>query len=148
MKAAHIASRPHHEVGDKVLALCGHEFRVKVMWDDIPDDHPICRTCIDIALKAMTEADVLIERSRVRSVVLGVHLERLTEELEPDLLLLDSIAVADEEHHAEQDRRSQEKAKRKRAKHTCTCTWEDARRHSLDPDCPVHGSKSVEAVAE
>lgn len=139
MKRAHITSRPHHEVGDKVLGLCGKEFKVKVLWDDIGDDKPICRTCVDVALKAMTEADVLIERARRRSAVLGIHLERLTEELEPDLLLLDSIAQADEEHHIERDRKAEEKAERKRSKQTCTCWWSKTKIETVDPNCPIHG---------
>ena len=143
MKKAHITSRPHHEVGDKVLGLCGKEWKVKVLWDDIPDDQPICRTCVDVALKAMTEADVLIERARQRSVILGIHLERLTEELEPDLLLLDSIAQADEDHHIEQDRKAEDKADRKRARQTCICFWENPEDFKRNPDCPIHGDSGT-----
>ena len=53
-KFAHISNRPGHEVGEKVLALCGKEFKVKALWADIPVEKPICRPCVDKALKALT----------------------------------------------------------------------------------------------
>ena len=148
MKAAHITNRPNHELGDKVIGLCGKEWKVKVLWDDIPEDKPICRTCVDVALRAMTEADVLIERSRARSAILGVHLERLTEELEPDLLLLDAIAERDQEHRDEQRRKADEKAERKRASRTCTCTWSPVAIERVDPNCPIHGDLAEGVVDE
>lgn len=138
-KKAHITSRPDHQIGDKVLGLCGKEFKVKVLWDDIPKSHLVCRDCVDIALKAMTEADELIGLARRRSYMLGIHLERLTEEMEPDLLLLDSIAEADQEHRIAQESKARAKAERKKAKRTCTCEWSDAETRVYNPDCPIHG---------
>ena len=56
-KFAHITSRPSYELGEKVLGLCGKEFKVKTKWIDLPEDHPICRRCVDKAIEALTEAD-------------------------------------------------------------------------------------------
>lgn len=140
LKKAHITANPNYEVGDKVLGLCGKEWKVEVKWEDVPAKHPICRNCVDIALRAMTEADVLIETARTRVRRLSITTEVLAEVLEPDLLLLDSIAETDQAYRAEREQKTREKAERKRTKQTCTCTWESMEDFVVDPDCPIHGT--------
>jgi hypothetical protein len=147
MKQAHIVTELH-EVGDKVIGICGEVHRVKVKWGDIPDDKPICRTCVDVAVRALHEADALIDRSRMRSVILGIHLERLTEELEPDMLLLDSIVEANKEFRDEQESKIERKAEKKRAKRTCTCTWSRTEIETVDPNCPIHGDLAPRAIED
>jgi hypothetical protein len=147
VKQAHIVTELH-EVGDKVIAICGEKHRVKVKWADVPDDKPICRTCVDVAVKALDEADALIERARRRSVIFAIHLERLTEELEPDLLLLDSIAEANQEYRDQQEARINRKYEKKRAKRTCTCTWKTMEDFVVDPKCPIHGPIGDERAIE
>ena len=55
MTVAHIINRPGHEVGDKALALCGAKHKVEVKWEDLPDDQPICRPCVDVALHGLSD---------------------------------------------------------------------------------------------
>jgi len=143
-KTAHLVSRPDHQVGDKVLGLCGEEWKVTTLWNDIPEDHPICRPCVDIALGALTEADLLIQSARIVNVMLGRNLERITDILEPDVLILDQIAEDDETHRSDQVLKAARKAEKKRAKQTCTCTWTSQENFEEDPACPIHGSKEEE----
>ncbi len=144
-KQAHITSRPGHQVGDKVIGLCGKEWKVTVLWDDIPRDKPICRDCVDYALKAMTEADWVLELARRRSTTALLMLGRLDEELNPEGLTLDAIAERDAAHRQEQEARRARKAERKRAKATCTCTWTSPEVFTEDPDCPIHGHREQDA---
>lgn len=67
---AHIINQPGHEVGDKALALCGKKWKVKVLWADVSDDTPICRDCVDSAVRALTAStnqvrDMTVEVLRV-----------------------------------------------------------------------------------
>jgi hypothetical protein len=55
MEPAHIINRPGHEVGDKALTLCGVKWKIRTLWVDLPKDHPICRDCVDVAVKGMTD---------------------------------------------------------------------------------------------
>jgi hypothetical protein len=139
-KLAHITSRPGHELGEKVLGLCGKEFKVKVLWADLPDDKPICRTCVDAAMKALTEADELIMMTRSRVRRLSVHLKILSEVMDAGLLL-DDISERDADHLEKQVGDALAKADRKRAKQTCTCTWTSAEMFEENPDCPIHGGE-------
>jgi hypothetical protein len=71
---AHIVNHEGHEVGDKVLAICGEKWKVTMLWPDIPDDHPICRDCVEVAIQVMDETaqrnyDSLSELIRMRSRV-------------------------------------------------------------------------------
>ena len=143
MKAAHIVTA-RHEVGDKIIAICGEVHRVKVRWADIPDDKPICRKCVDVAVQALDQADALIERARMRSVIVGIHFERLSEELEPDLLLLDRIAESNQDFLDRRDAKANEKAEQERVAQTCTCTWSDFQTRVLNEDCPIHGKVGEE----
>jgi len=142
MRTAHITSRPNHQVGDKVLGLCGEEFKVRVIWADIPDDHPICRPCVDVALGALTEADLTIEASRLWLDMVQSRVRRLDHELNPEQdSVLDQITAADHELRERQEAKADLKAAEKRAKATCTCTWTDADKFSVNESCPIHGSK-------
>ena len=145
-KTAHLVSRPDHQVGDKVLGLCGEEWKVTTLWNDIPEDHPICRPCVDIALGALTEADLLIQSARIVNVMLGRNLERITDILEPDVLILDQIAEDDETHRSDQVLKAERKAAKKRAKRTCTCEWDKTQIVAVDPNCPIHGDLEPKKV--
>ena len=136
-KLAHISSRPGHEVGERVLALCGKEFKVKVLWDDVPADKPICRACVDTSLKALTEADELITTTRSRVRRLSIAVQVLSEVVDAGLLL-DDISEKDADHLNDQFEKALTKAEEKRAKQTCTCVWEDGL-PSIADDCPIHG---------
>ena len=137
-KLAHITNRPGHEVGEKVLALCGKEFKVKALWADIPVEKPICRACVDTALKALTEADKLIGTTRDRVRRMSISFEVLNEVLREDLIL-DEISEADLDHLDRQVGDALAKAQEKRAKETCTCTWTSPEVFTEDPNCPIHG---------
>jgi hypothetical protein len=138
MRTAHIVTTPH-EVGDRVLALCGKDHKVKQMWGDIPDEAPICRECVDLAVAALDEADDLIQHARRwwRRTTLAVA--SLGETLTPDDLALDAFADEASTFTEEQAQKQQAKADRKKAQRTCTCTWTDLDNRTTNPDCPIHG---------
>jgi hypothetical protein len=141
-KQAHITSRPNHQVGDRVIGLCGKEWKIKVVWADLPADYPICRDCVDVAVKALDQADDVIQFARVRADVVTRMAERLHEELHPEDLLLDKIAEVDEAHHLLVETKAAEKALRVRAQMTCTCLWRDGEIYEVDEDCPIHDTAS------
>lgn len=140
-KYAHITSRPEVAVGDRALALCGKDFKVKVLWDDIPPDKPICRVCVDVALQAMTEADSLLQGARVVADILELRITTLQSRLHPADLWLDAIAEDADEFAATQALALEAKAASEKAKTTCTCTWTDTETFTEDPDCPIHGRR-------
>lgn len=59
-KPAHIINQPGILVGEKALSLCGVKYRVEILWEDLPPEHPICRDCVDAALAAMDAATTKI----------------------------------------------------------------------------------------
>jgi hypothetical protein len=139
-KKAHITSRPGYEVGEKVLGLCGKEFKVKQLWADVPKEKQICRECVDTALDALTQSDELIENARRRMILLTLRTKMLDEILNPeDDTLLDIINDVDLAHVAELAGRALEKEARKKAKVTCICTWTSQENFEVDPACPIHG---------
>lgn len=141
-KVAHITSRPDHAVGDRVLGLCGKDFKVKVLFADLPKDKPICRLCVDVGVAAMTEADLVIETTRRRVQMAITRLQMASDVLNrEDGLILDLIAKNDELHLEELAIESDAKAERKLAKVTCTCTWESPEIFHEDPNCPIHGGE-------
>jgi hypothetical protein len=145
-KQAHITSRPDHQVGDKVLGLCGKKWKVTVLWEDLPRDKPICRDCVDNALGALTEADEVIERTRMEAMLVGHRMRRLTQVIDPDEdLLLDVIAAEDREYRSQLEEKQRVKAERKRAKHACSCTWKTMEDFVVDPECPIHGQDEPDA---
>lgn len=146
-KQAHITSRPHHEVGDMVLGLCGKEFKVKTLWADLPDDKPICRDCVDASIVALTETDALIEMARSRVRRLAVILDGLREDLSKDLAL-DLIHEMDLAHQDELEQRARDKEDRKQAKVTCTCVWTSQEMFEVNPTCPIHGDAKAEELIE
>lgn len=137
-KKAHITSRPNHQIGDKVLGLCGKEWKVQILWADLPKDYPICRKCVDKALEALTEADQMIQstRTRMRRITMfaDVAMEALDEDLALDLIADDDAALIQE-----QESRARRKAEKKRAKQTCLCVWNKEQIETVNPDCPIHG---------
>jgi hypothetical protein len=145
-KQAHITSDPKVEVGNRALALCGKEFKVKVLWEDIPSDKRICRWCVDVALLAMTDADALITMTRIRTQLVLERMTRLAEELLPEGFQLDLISQEQEDFAQRQARRAEGKALEEKAKHTCICTWElvegGTRITAVDENCPIHGHSS------
>lgn len=148
-KQAHITSRPHHSVGDRVLGLCGKEFKVKQLWSDIPVEKPICRGCVDVALTAMTEADQVIAIARVRAETLSMRLSMLTNVLNPeDEMILDLISENDMAHQAEQDQTAREKADAEKITKTCICVWSSPEVFVVNPECPIHGPAKAEELME
>ena len=144
-KFAHITSRPGHQIGDRVLGLCDKEFKVKVLWADIPVEKPICRACVDVAVAALTEADALIEAARVDSMLLQHRMGRLADILDPeDATQLDEIAARDRQHKREQEVKDEVAAEAERAKRTCTCTWTSPEIFTENPNCPIHGGDREE----
>lgn len=139
MRTAHIVTA-NHEVGDRVLALCGKEHKVKQLWGDIPDEAPICRGCTDTAIAALDQADEVITLAR-RWLVRVDHTARsLAEVLNPDDdLMVDMIADASTLFEMQQVTRKRAKEERKKAQRTCTCEWTDTETFTEDPDCPIHG---------
>jgi hypothetical protein len=83
MRTAHIVTRPH-EVGDRVLALCGKKHKVKTLWFDIPDDNPICRDCVDTAITALDQADEVIQQARRRALRATFVIEGIGNVLNPE----------------------------------------------------------------
>lgn len=152
-KKAHITSRPDHQVGDKVVGICGKQWKVTTLWDDLPSDKPICRRCVDGALKALTEIDSVLQMARIRSTTALIMAGRLDEELNPDHLMLDGIAELDAAYRDEVEAKARAKADRKKARETCTCTWtltgkNQAELTKVDPACPVHGRGDVDIEVE
>jgi len=141
-KQAHITSATEVAVGDKTLALCGKEFKVKTLWSDVPRDKPICRDCVDLALDAMTGADELLQRLRMMALNLQVRTDGLIDAMIPENLGLDLLADERAQWQEKREAKQSEKAKRKRAKTTCTCTWESPENFVEDPNCPIHGSET------
>lgn len=148
-KFAHITSRPRHSVGDRVLGLCGKEFKVKQLWSDIPVEKPICRGCVDVALTAMTEADQVIAIARVRASMLEGRVIGLVNVLNPeDDMILDLINENDLAHRAEQDQKAREKADAEAITKTCICVWETPETFVVNPECPIHGPAKAEELIE
>jgi hypothetical protein len=139
-KLAHITSRPQYELGDRVLGLCGKEFKVKVLWKDLPIDKPICRFCVDAAMKALTEADVVIGEMRRSARRLSV-LSMVLSEIADKEIDLDTIAKQDAYFKKEQEELLVLKAAEDRLKTMCTCTWTSPEMFTEDPDCPIHGGE-------
>lgn len=146
LKKAHITSRPNHQIGDKVIGLCGKEWKVEVLWADLPKDFPICRKCVDRALKALTEADELIltVRRQVTSIAMFANMSK--ERLDEDIAL-DLIQDLDTAHQIEVKAKAERKAEKQKAKHTCICTWNKEQIETVNPDCPIHGDM-VSSVTE
>jgi hypothetical protein len=140
-KAAHIISRPGAAVGDRALALCGKDFKVKVLWEDLPREKPICRDCVDVALDAMTEADSIIGRARVEVMLIERRVAGIAETLNPPDLVLDVIAENEDEYRMAERQRQEAEADADRKQHTCTCRWNPGNDEApdwADPDCPIH----------
>lgn len=139
MKKAHIVTA-QHEVGDRVLALCGRDRKITVLWDDIPREQPICRDCVDVALGALDDADVVITRVRLRVNLLTRMLTQIVETITPEEgLIVDTIAELNDAYVKQRQDKADRKADRKRAQQTCTCTWPGLDLRETDPDCPIHG---------
>jgi hypothetical protein len=145
-KHAHIYNDRQAQLGDRVLGLCGKEFKIKVvLWSDLPRDYPICRDCVDTALKMAKEADGLIDVARRSVRRMSIITEVLLEELNTETML-DVHAETDLAFRDELAMRNALKAEKKRRKHACTCTWKNAAasgqpRRTTDPECPVHGGE-------
>lgn len=144
-KKAHIASTPT-VMGEKALALCGKEFKVTTLWDDIPKDFPIHRGCVDLAVQVMTDANATIERARLRAVLLSGSIDALNNRLDMPSVLDTINADADEWLEA-REKKQEAKAEKKKAKQTCTCTWSNRSSRITDPGCPIHGESAPPAVS-
>jgi hypothetical protein len=141
-KQAHITSRPNHAIGDKVLGLCGKEFKVKVLWADLPKEKPICRECVDTALDALTECEHVITIARRRTEMAMLRMNMVNNVLNPeDDMILDIIADNDAAMVQELEQQKREKDAEDLAKVTCTCTWTSPEIFTEDPNCPIHGGE-------
>lgn len=140
-KKIHIPRR-EPEVGTKTIGICGKIFKVKALWDDIPQDKTICRKCVDVAVQAMVEADDLITRTRFQAYTLLRRATTLSEVLTPDTLLFDQLDEIHQEFEDEQAEKRALKEVKEKAKSTCTCTWETPELFKEDENCPIHGHSS------
>jgi hypothetical protein len=139
MRTAHIVTR-EHEVGDRVLALCGKDHKVKQMWEDIPLEAPICRDCVNVIITAADQADEIITLARRSWRRIEVFAETMGNVLNPDdTVILDAISDAAVLFERQQAEKKQAKEDRQRAKHHCLCEWTDIEHFEYNPDCPIHG---------
>jgi hypothetical protein len=147
MNVAHIVNRPGHEVGDKALAMCGKKHKVKALWEDLDDDHPICRRCVDTALEALTAtADQLDEvRWYVRSVQRLVRL--LSSEVDDDTALSEYI-LDSQEYNEEQEAKAIAKAEKKVAKKNAKAEKDDRPPVAPEEEHDVRKKEDDEAEAE
>jgi hypothetical protein len=139
-KRAHITSRPEYAVGDRVLGLCGKKFTVAELWDDVPEDKPICRACVDRALEAMTQADDAIEQARLQMIFVQSRISHLDRALNPEVFALDVFAEDDQEYQAKQEEKAKALEEAELPQQNCTCTWTTPEIFTVNPDCPIHGA--------
>lgn len=137
MRTAHIVTR-EHEVGDRVLALCGKEHKVKQLWEDIPAESPICRDCVDFAVVTLDQADDVIQMARRYWRRIDFTVEAMGAVLNPEDLALDLISDAADLFEREQATKKQDKEDQRKAKQTCICVWTDANTRLGVVDCPIH----------
>ena len=139
-KKAHITSRVNYGVGDTVLGLCGKEFEVTAKWADLPKSKPICRNCVDVSIKALTEADALIEGTRMDFLLISRRIERMSEALAATTVL-DELAETDLAHRDELEMKARQESERVKALTTCICIWATPESFEENPDCPIHGGE-------
>ena len=148
-KKAHISSAPNLTVGDRTLAICGKDFKVKYgTWDNVPDDHPFCRDCVETAVRALQELDSMrdtADEAHHRASRALVELGRALDNYGQDPLV-DVITENREEFEAQQADKREAKQQKRKAKRTCTCTWTDPETFEENPDCPIHGHEEVEEI--
>jgi hypothetical protein len=105
---AHIVNQPGHEVGDKVLAVCGKKWKVTILWADIPDDHSICHDCVRrllIAVNEVTDAQGNVLRALMRVLdTTNRALDVAVEETELSSIVEETQAYADK-RQAKKDRK-------------------------------------------
>lgn len=140
-KYAHITTQSGITVGTKALALCGKQWKVKMLWADVPKDYPICRGCLNYAINALDSADELLGNVRRQADLVESMVARLQDRLHPPHLALDLIAEAREDFEAERQAKRDAKEARKQAKRTCICSWTSPEIFVEDPDCPIHGEE-------
>ena len=147
-KIAHVYNDREAKLGDRVIGLCGKDFKIKVaLWADLPKDYPICRDCVDTALGALKEADRLIESTRMRIALLKSRFDSLHEALGEDLIL-DVLAETDLAWQDEMAMRNALKAEKKRLKTACTCVWTSQEVFEVNPECPIHGGEEPPEIEE
>jgi uncharacterized protein (UPF0147 family) len=142
MKPAHIINLPNVEVGDKALTVCGVKHLVRVRWDDLPDDHPICRACVDKFIIATNELNDQVSDAMRQALRVTDALNALTDALVDQNTMTDILD--DTAAYAAKRLDKQAKKERKQAEKsgkTCSCKWTDlGERLVEDPNCPVHGA--------
>lgn len=145
---AHIIIEPDVEVGTKTLAACGKKHKVKVLWDDVPDDATICRACIDVLLVAVNEANAQMDevaRVATKSYTSAAALFDLTGQANTMTRLIDDASEYADERREKEVQKETEQA-RESAK-TCTCYWTDSEGRILRKGCAVHDSDPLETRA-
>jgi hypothetical protein len=147
-KPAHIINLPNVEVGDKALTVCGVKHLVRVRWEDLPDDHPICRECVDRFIIASNDVNQQVGEALRDLIRLQTTLDTLTVTLTDQNTMTDILDETAE--YAAKRIEKAEKKKRKQAEKnakSCTCLWVDGERVQNE-ECPVHGVPVAPPVGE
>jgi hypothetical protein len=106
---AHIINHEGHQIGDKVLAICGVKWKVNILWDDIPAEYPICRDCVDTAIMAMDSASAQL----ADALAAWGRADRAMDALLRTIVVentLSEVIMNTSDYAAEQARKAEEKA--------------------------------------
>jgi len=117
--AGHIIN-PSVPIGDKAISLCGHEFKVEVAGDSVPEDLNTCRECVDTAVAVLTEAvgmlSVITEFMAKQTDQASVLVEEFDGSAAAAILVQgDLFRMRQERKASEKAAKKAEKARRKKA---------------------------------
>lgn len=115
-KPAHIQNRPDLDVGDKTIGICGTEFKVKVLFEDLPEDHPICRRCVETAVEAMNDATTQIYQVAAATRLVSLGLAEIEAHVVDEDSMMIRVIEATDEYTRAQEEKAQAKAEKKQAK--------------------------------
>lgn len=134
MRTAHIFPIDP-KVGEKSLTACGEKRRVKVLFEDLHPETPICHTCVGRLLEGVNDRNDQVADALALAVRTRLLLIEVTRKL-GELNAMTEMQALAEEYAEERAAKAEAKAAKK-----CTCTWaaptEDAER-ILSLGCPVH----------
>lgn len=119
MQDGHIIN-PAAEVGERALALCGWEFKVEFSADQIPDDHPVCRTCVNKAVTLLAETVGLLDVITAFTARTADRMQVITDEYDNSaaaqlMVEGDMFRLRNERKAAEKAAKKAEKKRRKKA---------------------------------
>jgi len=146
-KHGHIIFKPNYAVGDKVIGLCGKKFTVEVLWEGIPKKHPICRPCVEVAVRALKDANLMVEATRSNLLAMAQNFNTVVDELAGESAL-DELISASADYAAEIKAEDEAKELEEKAAKTCTCSWETEKLFVADPECPIHGTQDGDEEGE